>query len=118
MTNAKVVVTKEVAEAIEELYIEYGGKTPDRVEVITYDIIRVTSMRKEFGGMRLQDVIKAISEGYEVERSPEDKVREYYARNGNEYASTPYTTNLFEGRRQGIVETLDLLGIKIEGVNA
>jgi hypothetical protein len=75
--SEKVKVSHEVAEAIEELYIEYGGKTEDRIEVIVYDILKVLEMRKVFGGMRLQHVIKAITEGYEVE--PQFKVEDWVA---------------------------------------
>lgn len=107
----KVKVSREVAEAIEELYVEYGGKTPDRIEVITYDIIHVVEMRKVFGSMRLQDVIKAISDGYEIRKAPEDKISETYqsfCRNASKYDT---------GFNDGIRYALNTLDIKIKGVN-
>lgn len=119
MTNAKVKVSKEVAEAIEELYVEYGGKTPDRIEVITYDIIRVVEMRRVFGGMRLQDVIKAISDGYEVEKTPAEKVAFYYETERLLSRTTlGYERALSIATMRGIEFVVNVYGLKIEGVNA
>lgn len=101
----KVKVSREVAEAIEELYVEYGGKIPDRIEVITYDIIRVIEMRKVFRSMRLQDVIKAISEGYEIIKIPEERILEYYQ------------AAQWEQEKNAIKFVLETLDITIKGVN-
>lgn len=108
----KVKVSREVAEAIEELYVEYGGKTPDRIEVITYDIIHVVEMRKVFGSMRLQDVIKAISDGYEIIKTPENRIKEIY----DSYAGIHKTFHSYKVR-DDIEEILRVAGIKIKGVN-
>lgn len=123
MTNAKIKVSKEVAEAIEELYVEYGGKTPDRIEVITYDIIRVVEMRKVFGGMRLQDVIKAISDGYEIEKQPEETIQDEWKRLSGLWRMARRENDsenfrVASAKQSGIKFALEAYGLKIEGVNA
>ena len=121
MTNEKVVVTKEVAEAISALkntgssnfsivHQAYGA-------VINPVYLTIQKWAFKGGGGSPDLLLRALVNGYEVEKSPEEQIREYYVRNSDEYASTLYTSNLFEGRRQGTVATLDILGIKIEGVN-
>lgn len=54
---------------------------------------------------------KVIVNGYTVEETPEDKVREYYESNRGQGEYGGITT-------EAIRETLNLLGIKIKGVNA
>ncbi|WP_253294939.1 hypothetical protein [Bacillus atrophaeus] len=65
----------------------------------------------------------SLINGYEVEKTPEEKVREYFegVRNSRDER---YLAGDIEGKRfhagalVGICNTLGLLGIKIEGVNA
>lgn len=64
--------------------------------------------------------MSALVNGYTVEQTPEEKVREYYDSNdwtGDEEL-VPTERQRMLGRRQGVRRTLDLLEIKIEGVNA
>lgn len=60
------------------------------------------------------DFIAAIYVGYEVEKTPEQRVREFYELNEPSTWDGDYT---LRGRQQGIVKTLNILGITIEGVN-
>lgn len=63
-----------------------------------------------FAKCRTETFLKALVNGYEVEETPEDKVRYYYmkqSRIGDLIDSTDYA----------IRHVLDLLGIKIEGIN-
>lgn len=123
MTNAKVVVTKEVAEAIEYLRNQYEVYKDDSFFIEAHAIHRSPHTEASWADCPILNEVstevfaRAILNGYEVEKSAEEQVREYYVRNRDEYASTLYTSNLFEGRRQGTVATLDILGIKIGGVN-
>lgn len=56
-------------------------------------------------------LMSALVNGYTVEQTPEEKVHEYY--------DSLNEQDGFESAEQdGILTTLDLLGIKIEGVNA
>ena len=59
--------------------------------------------------------------GYDVELTPEEKVREYFNETHSEYLDADPGTTIERrlcGRIDGILETLHLLGITIEGVNA
>ena len=90
---------------IPELY--HGGK------IAKYLAADITSNIKTYA--------KAILEGYQVELIPEEKVREYYegmikAENFCELNGS--SGSQFRQGWQSVKETLDLLGIKIEGVNA
>jgi hypothetical protein len=59
--------------------------------------------------------MQALICGYEVEQTPEDRLREYYERlDKRPLSETPpgwYTA-------RGVCNTLDILGITIAGVNA
>ncbi len=62
----------------------------------------------------LHELMKALVNGYEVEKTPEEKVREYYLDStDSEVYSRAFTFHYDDAIRT----TLDLLGIKIEGVN-
>ncbi|OJT65468.1 hypothetical protein BFP49_09485 [Bacillus licheniformis] len=61
-------------------------------------------------GLSPLTIVAALINGYEVEKTPEEKVREYYESHGGSPSA--------EERKAAIRETLYKLGIKIEGVNA
>lgn len=106
--SEKVTVTKEVAEAIEYRRSKVGGG-------YTFEKFMMVKMAKyDFGSpveilntVPIETLAQALINGYEVEMTPEDKVREYYM-NGD----TSYQEAL------GIRHTLNILGINIGGVNA
>lgn len=62
----------------------------------------------------------ALINGYEVEATPEDRVREYFAelQEKQRTAQSRGVTFSLECEREGVINTLNLLGVKIEGVNA
>lgn len=127
--NAKVTVTKEVAEAIEdvrELFSDTAiiaiiendrGNTAYGTKMSTL----VRFARQAEGNIDL--IMRALVLGYTVEKSPEEKVREYYDRCRAKHAEVVKCdlTNAakhWSGQMVGASITLDILGIKIEGVNA
>ncbi|MFT4448705.1 hypothetical protein ACMXZI_15510 [Bacillus subtilis] len=57
--------------------------------------------------------------GYEIEKTPEEKLREYYESLWSDYCDSddPFIEVACESARAAVKETLNLLGIKIEGVN-
>jgi hypothetical protein len=57
------------------------------------------------------NIMQALVNGYEVEQTPEDEVLEMYARLDFSYEPE-------KSIGKAIVRTLDILNIKIEGVNA
>lgn len=110
MNNAKVTVTKEVAEALaiqEKNGISVRSMLRHNVHGDLYGVYAPLQT------MGVDDLARALLFGYEVEKSPEGKVREFY-----EDSLTRFTDTHGVAMRIGIRDTLDILGIKIEGVNA
>ncbi len=113
MTNEKVTLPREVAEALTECERNY----------ISADITLIFHAQNGLIGkyaplqtLTISELASALINGYEVEKSPEEKVREYYVKTNEAVADTQQAA--FLGERLGIKSTLDLLGIKIGGVNA
>lgn len=118
----KVKLPKEIAGVIEEFkktYIEgynwmiLSAITRDPDEKISHyeSILRNFAKGSEKNFIK---ILQALVNGYEVEQTPEDKVREIFKNpdpfhNGIGELSASY--------RDGIRDTLDTLNIKIEGVN-
>lgn len=73
----------------------------------------VSEIYVPFNDVPLETLVDALVNGYQVEKSTEEKVREFYEsfvhHDDGEYC---------EGVAYGINQTLDLLGIDIPGVNA
>ena len=93
----KVKVTKEVADFIER---QLSGRS--RTEMVR---------RAAESGILTDCLVQALYVGYEIVLSPEhQQVKDLY----ESYGGSPSAME----RKGGIVETLDALGIKIEGVNA
>ncbi|MEK3887319.1 hypothetical protein [Bacillus sp. FSL K6-3431] len=129
----KVQLPREVAEAIEDVRKFYRDSeiiatvvTDDgRSAYGTRMMTLVKCIRRDDGF--IDTLMSALVNGYTVEKTPEEleaeqkeKLRDYYrglyvlASNED---SSPYLYEI-EAEMKGIVETLDLLGVKITGVNA
>ncbi|MEK3817478.1 hypothetical protein [Bacillus sp. FSL K6-1284] len=103
----KPVITKEQADST-EAFLEVGTKE----ELLTAKV-HCCHFGDEYSGINTIDIMTlaaALINGYEVEKTPEEKVREYYESHGGSPSA--------EERKAAIRETLYKLGIKIEGVNA
>ncbi|ATH95309.1 hypothetical protein [Bacillus glycinifermentans] len=116
----KPVITKEQAEAFEKLREQYT----DEEIVIKYiesELDLFDSGCACLYDLGFTDFLAALINGYEVEKTPEEKVREYYAANYQRHEqSMPRSKDDFytSGVAEGVRNTLDCLGIKIEGVSA
>lgn len=114
MTNAKVTVPKDVAKTIEALR-EYGYSNAR----IVYEMEKGGLLQEPLGSYfnespRTTDyLLSALINGYEVEKSPEEKLREYYAN-----LRKSRTGSICDYQSDAVVETLNLLGIKVGGINA
>lgn len=111
MSVEKVKLPKEVSEAIEELRESNWSNRQiiqkiEGADINSY-VIRLTGYVTLYG---FDVLLQALVNGYEVEETPEDKVREFF----NAF-STPNAEGMY--KRNAICKTLDLLNIKIEGVN-
>jgi hypothetical protein len=111
--NEKVKLPKKVAENIE--FIKNFAKWTDR-EIIAAKAKEDKPFNGAYEGLNECDfdtLISALINGYEVEKTPEDKVHEFFE------AFTNDTDDTFDaGVAYGISRTLNMLGIQIEGVNA
>lgn len=121
MSSEKVVIPKDVAEAIEKL----------REVVSDFEIVAIAVKGTVTNYMRYEceavckyaedyadTLLQALVNGYEIEATPEDRIREYYR--GHEphaLLDTPEKFHVNLGRRGGVRKTLNILGITIEGVN-
>jgi hypothetical protein len=119
----KVKLPKDVAETIE--IIRKANKHPIRstmdfiyCEGEDWDFHEPSITLKKYCEMdrsqRIENIVVALVNGYEIEPSPEEKVKAYYDEQSNVFSkdqlrqdNTPYA----------IRKVLNLLGIEIEGVN-
>ncbi|PJH95302.1 hypothetical protein C7H81_01755 [Bacillus subtilis] len=116
----KPTITKEQAEVI-QIFMDGGKEKSDLLRIHAKD-----RWIEEFSCLNQLDIMTlaaALVNGYEVEETPEERVRQYYegVRNSRDER---YLAGDIEGKRfhagalVGISNTLGLLGIEIEGVNA
>lgn len=65
---------------------------------------------------------RALLDGYEVEQTPEEKLREYYELSNflryDKEDLVPTVRQRMIGEQMGVRKTLNILGIKVEGINA
>lgn len=111
----KPEITKEQAEAI--TYLRGLGRDDEYILCNHREYIMKCAVLNDLSRVSLA---AALINGYEISKSPEEKVREYYKANYAKHEkSKPYSDDDYytTGVSAGISRTLDLLGIKIEGVN-
>ncbi|MCY8754771.1 hypothetical protein [Bacillus haynesii] len=109
----KPVITKEQAEALETLR-RIGG--PDNyILMAACDGI----LGGEFEDLDLMMLAAALINGYEVEKTPEEKVREYYEKlcDGYDRAQFYEDQGKYLLMKRAVRRTLGALGIKISGIN-
>jgi hypothetical protein len=118
----KPLLTKEQAKAMEAIKEKIAeGKTitfSSHTTVIRHKLKGESFFDERRGANSLSDddFIAALYIGWEVEKTPEEKVREYYER----VKPGSHHCELQPGdyKISAIKHTLNLLGLKIEGVNA
>lgn len=111
MNQVKVKLPKDVAKALETVISNpFHSRREEVVRIHARDSKIWSEDCIPLNGIPLDTIIHALYIGYEVEETPEEKVREYYmkqTRHGNLIDSPDYV----------IRHVLDLLNIQIEGVN-
>jgi hypothetical protein len=121
---ARVTLPLKVAEALDSLRRQGGGN----YEIVAAFIkrrkeipeIKTLADAFELNKISFDDILNALVNGYEIEKSPEDKVREYYEEMREVFKSTvdgSYDEEYLRGIIHGVVKTLNLLDIKVPGVN-
>ncbi|MGG7220950.1 hypothetical protein ACQXR1_11590 [Bacillus sp. ATD] len=130
----KPTITKEQAEAIElciEVYERQGLKRGNEINaqmLIHHAKVcdgETTPWFGRFECLNQLDIMMlaaALVNGYEVKKTPEEKVREYYektkrTRDERHSAGDRGGRQFHNGVLDGIVSTISILGIHIEGVN-
>ncbi|MEH7650693.1 hypothetical protein [Bacillus safensis] len=122
----KPEITKEQAEAIEFLRKYYD----DRGILELYAEDTIGHVHQLYGhdcgcvyDLDLIDFASALINGYEIAKSTEQKVRDYYEYLERRYGEARDNKDAqkrltFTAKMDGVRGTLDHLGIKIEGVNS
>lgn len=117
----KVVLPKEVAEAIDVLRDKAWSnhqilRQIEGTDINTY-VIRLVGYVKLYG---FDNLLQALVNGFEVEETPEDKIRYAY----KQYHDTAISKEkeddkeFCKGAVEGIIFALTALNIKIDGVNS
>lgn len=122
----RVMLPREVAEAIEDVKPYY--RNGEIIETIVKDDNRTvygTLMGRLIRYYRddcvnLETLMSALVNGYEIERTPEERLREYYERvqSNRRVVTRAAAVTYYDFELRAIENTLDILGITIEGINA
>lgn len=108
----KVKVAKEVATEI-----EYAKEEFRSIAAATQYLLNEADLTDE----QVDQALRGYYAGYEIEKTPEEKVREYFeSLIAQEEAHERMHESGAQFRQgwQAVYHTLEMLGIKIEGVNA
>ena len=115
----KVKVSSEMAKAIEGALDEFSSDPNQVLENHRYDWIFDCEPLNSLNHLQLAEV---LLNGYEVEQTPQEKIKAYYdncERILGEFKDGCLLTNAdYKGRREGVLATLSLLNIKVQGVNS
>ncbi|MEC1648233.1 hypothetical protein [Bacillus halotolerans] len=105
----KPTITKEQEAELEAMRTSFPGGDKYILMAACDDVLG-----GKLAKLDLMTLAAALVNGYEVEKTPEEKVREYFEK----LWTCCCGTDEIEIAEETIINTLNLLGIKIEGVNA
>jgi hypothetical protein len=107
----KTVLTREQVEAINHWLQNYvgGEEALLQAHLNKGEWVEETAA---LNGLPFMTLANALINGYEIEASPEEKIENWYRSLGH-YPNGHYV----EGVKEGIKKTLDILNIKLKGVN-
>lgn len=116
----KVKLPKEVADELEKC--RQGHSDKDVISIAIADhLVKPYGSLQAYANEFFDQFMSALVNGYEVEQTPEDKVREYITNRLKEARSlvegSPHHVRAIH-RYEGAASVAEMLGIKIEGVNA
>jgi hypothetical protein len=114
----KATLTREQVEAINHWLTNYAGGKESLIKHHIADGKWVDGT-EALNGMPLDMLISALYVGYEIEKSPEEKLADYYkqALTNFRLASDWEEKEKYRWELFGINATLDILGINLKGVN-
>jgi hypothetical protein len=116
-----IYLPKEVHAGIEELSSLGQTKVDIAKKAFSYTFGTPGRIVHEYASKHQEKFLKAIINGYEVEKEPEEYFQDYFNfvnKSATDKNRTPDERVKFAYEKQGIEMTLKLLDIKIEGVNA
>ena len=120
MNASKIVVPKQVADAIAHYVALADSKTEALTDILRfgYEAANSEIILRHFEH-DYDELMEALICGYEVEKTPEEKVAEYYADSAKLYRDSAFEDDrrFYLGKMLGVKSTLDKLGIRIEWVN-
>jgi hypothetical protein len=126
----KVILPRDVAEAIDTYLAEFGKEALIIAACSIVDDPENNSWISKYQALNeisVLDLMSALVNGYTIEKSPEEKVREYYeelkeqrelASKGSLFSSMEISRyHRLTSKMVSVRHTLNLLGITIEGIN-
>jgi hypothetical protein len=121
MNASKIVVPSAVAEAIRHYTDLADSKTEAFTDILSmgYEAERSEIILRHFDGNH-DELMEALICGYEVEKTPEENVREYWKGVMTRWSldNNDPMERYYEGSHDAIITVLGILGIKIPGVNS
>jgi hypothetical protein len=116
MSNGKVTLSKEVAEAIESYVSKFGKKS---IILVAFDPSdEFVAEYRVLNDIDAEIIGWALYVGYIVAQSPEERLREYYLEAVRDAESDDWDDRPFGLERSDTILTvLDILGIPIDGIN-
>ncbi|WP_433959340.1 hypothetical protein [Cytobacillus horneckiae] len=111
----KVKVSREVAEALESAREIRSDETITNMCIARSFVADQEPLNK----LNPYIMVKILINGYEVEQTPEELVREYYRFKEMDLkqVTNSYDRGFATGALISIKKTLDMLGVKIKGIN-
>ncbi|WP_440097455.1 hypothetical protein [Bacillus paralicheniformis] len=114
----KPVITKEQAEAIQFLMSDGNDWTED--DILEHHVAnRWFNEYEPLNSLYTIVLASALINGYEVEKTPEETVREYYEKlcDGYDRAQFHEDKGKYLLMKRSVRRTLDALGVQIAGIN-
>jgi hypothetical protein len=114
--SKKLFVSKSQAEALDGIISNQEQFEAIRAHMGSDGLGWSRLDRAALNGMSIENLIGALVFGYEVEKTPEEKLLHMYENPLIRYAATNSSTTT--AYKQGITDALNAVGKVIEGINA
>ncbi|WP_342417158.1 hypothetical protein NST83_07475 [Paenibacillus sp. FSL R10-2782] len=114
--SRKLIVSKSQAEALAAIISNQEQFEAIQAHMRTDGLGWSRLDRAALNGMNIENLIGALVFGYEVEKTPEEKLLYMYENPLIRYAATNSLTTA--AYKQGIADALNAVGKVIEGINA
>jgi hypothetical protein len=109
-----ITVSKNVAEALDKVKEDHVNNFE---RIVEYHMDKFPEWSYELtplNSLSLDSMIRALYIGYEIEKTPEEKVKELY---GSYHVGAMSGERYDEGAQDAIERMLEIIGMKVEGIN-